>query len=219
MMQCTALGAAIALPLWLACGSASALTTLTFNWTDVTCGIVAADGTQTAAQTCTGGGGVSPSFSAVVNAGESVFVSANLRYTYSDDGLGLERPFAFQLDPSGLRVRFVDHEAAALYALSNDCQSRYCQRPPELTDAFVGPFVLILGDNAFPDSFSGEQNYFASAGLSAGSPYGQASRGAFLAINGSQVLQGVAAPIPEPATSALMLFGLVAVVGATRRRR
>ncbi len=116
----------IAALLGAASDSPMATTTLDYHWTDITCGIVAADG-STVAQPCTGPG---PSFSALVQPGESAFVRATLEYSYHDDGLLLDQPQAFQIDPSGLRNATVHHEASGLYFASNACIGRYCNDVP-----------------------------------------------------------------------------------------
>jgi hypothetical protein len=141
-----------------------------------------------------------------------VYVSATLNYTYSDDGLALDRPFAYQISELG-GVRVVNYESAAIYVGSNSC-GRGCPPRPEVISSFSGPFALILGDNDTPDSFSGQQNYFASSGNSPVFPL-PGPRTAFLSVSVTNV-QSVSA-IPEPQTWALMLTGLGALAWAARR--
>jgi hypothetical protein len=92
--------AAVAL---LALGGACARTetTLTFEWINITCGIIEADGSR-AEQSCTG-----PSFSALAPPGQSVVVSASLSYAYSDDGLPLEHPGSSKQTPLAMDARWV----------------------------------------------------------------------------------------------------------------
>ncbi len=184
--------------------AARATTTLTTSWSDIECGIIATDGTRTA-RPCPG---PTPSFSALAQPGESVYVSATLNYTYSDDGLRLDRPWGYQVDGSGLRVQFVEYESAGLYLVSSDCRGRSCPRPTDVTSSFNGPFLLLLGNNDTPDSFSGQQRFTATSGVSANWPFA-GTRTAFMAIS-AQMVQSVT-PIPEPQTWALMLAGLGAL--------
>ena len=143
---------ALSLPLWLAAHGASAMTTLTYTWSNVDCGIVAADGTRSSVP-CDAG--TSPSFAALVQPGQSVFVMATLNYSYHDDGLALDRPGFFQLDPYGQSVLTVDHEAGGFSVRANGCFSRICNQPPHLTDTVSGPYSTVLGNNEVPDDLSG----------------------------------------------------------------
>ena len=208
MTSFLARAAAVAL-LALAGACARAETTLTYEWTNISCGIVAADGSRTE-QPC-----ASTSFAAMVEPGQSVFVSASLSYTYSDDGLPLANPAGFQTDAFG-GARLLDHESAGIYVVSNLCQGRLCTLRADRSDSFSGPNALILGDNLVPDELTGEQTYFASSGVPS-TWLGGAPRGAFLSVVAANTFSGVP-PIPEPGTYALMLAGL-AVLGVAARRR
>jgi hypothetical protein len=204
---------ALLLPLWFWSHGASALTTLTYYWSDASCGIVEPDGAPTVVP-CSSS---STSFGALVQPGHSVFVTATLNYTYHDDGLTLAQPSYFQADPSGFDVRVFDHEAGALtFFLTNACSSRYCSRPPHLLDSFNGPYTIVLGDNDVPDDLSGELTVTATSGIAA-SWFVPENRTAFFVI-GPTTFEGVT-PAPEPATYALMLAGLAMVSAAARRRR
>ena len=189
---------------------ACAETTLTYEWTNITCGIVAADGSRTE-QPC-----ASTSFAAMVEPGQSVFVSASLSYTYSDDGLPLQQPVGFQTDAFG-GARPLDHESAGIYVVSNLCQGRLCTLQPDRIDSFGGPNALILGDNLVRDELTGEQTFFASSGVPSTWLQGGAQRGAFLNVVAAITFSGVP-PVPEPGTYALMLAGLV-MLGVTARPR
>jgi PEP-CTERM motif len=207
----TCLKLTLLVTLWLFAHGASAMTTFTYTWTNITCGIIAADGSR-AEESCSG-----PSFAAMVEPGQSVFVSASLSYTYSDDGLPLEQPGFFQTDAFG-HGRSVDHEAAVIFMTSNLCLSRLCLLTggrPDLLDTFSGPTGLIFGENAVPDEASGAVGFFASAGV----PSTQLSGGTRFAFFHASVttFSGVPA-IPEPGTYALMLAGL-ALLGVVALRR
>lgn len=199
--------------LWLFAHGASAMTTFTYTWTNITCGIIAADGSRTA-QSCSG-----PSFAAMVEPGESVFVSASLSYTYSDDGLPLEQPGFFQTDALG-HGRSLDHEAAVISMMSNLCLTRLCLlfggRPDSIDTGPSGG--LIFGENMVPDEESGAVGFFASSGVpstSPPSPFGYTRLAFFIAS--VTTFSGVT-PVPEPGTYALMLAGL-AMLGAAARQR
>ncbi len=186
-------------------------TTLTFEWTNITCGIIAADGSRTV-QPC-----ASTSFAAMVEPGQAVFVSASLSYTYSDDGLPLEHLGIFQTDALG-HGRSIDHEAAVIFMTSNLCQSRSCLLfgvPPDRLDSFSGPTGLIIGENTVPDETSGAVGFFASSGVPSTLLSG-GTRSAF--FHASVTTFSGVAPVPEPGTYALMLAGL-AVLGVAARRR
>jgi PEP-CTERM motif len=203
----------IAALLGAASASAMAITTLTYHWTDVTCGIVSAGGATTS-QPCPGSG---PSFTALVQPGESAFVTATLAYSYHDDGLLLDRPETFQVDPFGLRNVAVYHEASSLYFISNQCTSRSCGQPPERTDSFSGPFSILFGNDDVPDDQTGRIDFSAKAGLANSFP-GPESRTVFFNVSTVRTFSQVNA-VPEPSTYALMLAGLAMVGTAARRRR
>ncbi len=192
--------------------AATAMTTLTYEWTDVRCGIVAPDGTRQALP-CPGNG---PSFTARVQPGESVFVTATLAYRHHDDGLLLDRPETFQVDPSGLRSNPVYHEASSLYFASNACLGRYCRPYPHWTESLNGPFSVLIGDNAVADDLSGGINFSATAGL-IDSWYGSEMRTAYFGVSTVRTFSQVNA-VPEPSTYALLLAGLLLTSAAARRR-
>jgi hypothetical protein len=194
----------------IAAGPARADTNLTTAWTDATCGVIARDGTRTLGA-CSG-----LSFSALLQPGETAFVSATLRWTYDDDGLALDRPQAFQTDAFG-SVRILTHESAGVFVISNLCQGRSCSYPPDRIDSFSGPNAVILGDNDVPDELTGERTFFASSGVAA-DWFAPAQRNAFLGIAVAFAYDGVN-PVPELSTWALMLAGLGAAAWKGLRRR
>jgi len=194
-------------------GSASALamTTLTYEWIGITCGIVTSDGMTTALPCPT----ERPTFTASLQPGESAFVSATLSYHYQDDGLPLGRVEGFQLDAFGFQMAYFEHEAAGLGFFSSTCQDRYCRPYPHWTDSFSGPLAVVLGNNEVPDDLTGRISFSVAAGINS-SWFGPDSRTAFLSV-WSREFSPVNA-VPEPSTYALMLAGLLSVGFIARRR-
>jgi PEP-CTERM motif len=202
--------ALVALPLCLLAADAAAMTTLTWEWSDISCGVIAANGTRTE-QPCDG-----RSFSALSQPGEGVYVQATLNYHYSDDGLLLDPSTRWALILDGFNgMRQVTHEAGALSPSSQMCASRAgCElRPSEYFDSFNGS-TQVFGDNDVPDSLSGGITLEATSITFArnGRP---TVRTAFISTS-SQTISGIAPAIPEPATVALMFAGLAAL-GLARR--
>ena len=193
--------------------SSSAMTTLTYEWVDLHCGITSPDGSITALPCATDQ--LRPTFTAVVQPGESAFVSATLAYTYHDDGLPLVRQAGFQMDTFGFQTRYFDHEAAGLGIFSSACQDRYCHPFPEWTESFSGPVRVLLGDNDVPDDLTGRIDYTVTAGLDSAWHWG-GSRTAY--INAWSLEFTPVNAVPEPSTYALMLAGLLSISLLARRR-
>ncbi len=204
---------ALLLPLCLWAHGASAMTTLTYNWSNINCGLVDLDGTRTTL-TCPS---ADLSFSAMAQPGQSVFLTATLNYAYHDDGLPLAERGYFQLDPYGLTGQLVDHEAGGLTFVTNGCSGfRLCPQPPHYIDSSNLPFKIVFGDNDQPDDLSGQSVFTVTAGI-ASDWFGGAPRTAFIRVANVTTYSGVA-PVPEPGTYALMLAGL-ALMGVAAQRR
>lgn len=194
---------------WLALGAIAALAapaaqaavTLDYSFSDVVCGTTDAAGVSTYAQCST------PSFFASVGPDEgSAFLYATLTYHYTDDGLPLGRLDFLQT--TILSSIHVDHEAAALYVIGSGCAGRSCN---PYTDG-VGWVPIILGNNEEPDDITGSMRLYT--GIARG-PY---STTLYLGAYPPLLLTPLVPAVPEPASAALLLAGLVALAAAARRR-
>lgn len=195
----------------LGSASATAMTTLTYEWVDVRCGIVTSGGLTTALPCPMD----TPSFTARVQPGESVVVTAILSYRYHDDGLPLGRVDGFQMDTSGFHMTYFDHEAAGLGFFSSTCQNRYCNPFPHWTDSVSGPIAVVIGNNDTADDLTGSISFSVAAGISS-SWFGPDTRTAYVSV-WSREFSPVTA-VPEPSTYVLMLAGLLSMAALARRR-
>ncbi len=214
MSRCLTRAFTVALLSW-AGASAHAETTLTYEWTDISCGVIAVAGSRSA-QPC-----ATTSFSALLNPGESVYVSASLSYMYHDDGLALAQTITLRPSPANEIV--LNHEAAVIGITSSVCfDFRSCNaQAADHVDNFVGAgplSPLVFGNNLVPDDLSGQSGFFASSGVPSAYPGGPLQRSVSFDVNVAETYSGVIAAVPEPSTYALMFTGLAALAGATRRR-
>ena len=189
---------------------ARAMVTLETNLSDITCGITGAAG-ETLFSDCNG-----MSFAARIEPGQTAFLRGTLNYHYTDDGLPLPYPQGIQGDAAGFLMIPVTFEVGALYFGSNDCSdSRYCNTLPGLIVSgtrFTPPLVLGLNDQA--DDITGSKALFVTVGVAADTPFGFSST---LFVSHFPVL--FSAPVPEPATLALMAGGLLLTSLMLGRRR
>jgi PEP-CTERM motif len=151
--------------------------------------------------------------------GDSVMITANLHYVYQDDGLAIAEPrtAGIQMDANGFSMLFATHEVGWIYVYGARCDSRYCPHPPGLNELGTATFPpILLGLNDVADDLSGQLQVSAGYSVDPGLFFGS-SPTASLSVFG--LTHSVTAPIPEPGTYALMLFGLGAIGVGTWRRR
>jgi hypothetical protein len=192
---------------------AEALTTLDAKLVDVSCSLVKPGGIQSfSCRTFYYSPGFTETvgFTAAVTPGQTAMVQGFIEYTYSDDGLPLDRPRWFQMDANGFRTLGIDHEGGALYAMSNNCfGSRYCRPQPGTEPGGNTGFPpLLLGLNDVPDRLTGRVPVSGTLAVASGYPVGaqQDVYVQWLAFSYSGV-----APIPEPSTWMLLPVGLLAL--------
>lgn len=184
---------------------AQAMVTFESNISDISCGKTNAAG-QTFLSDCN-----TLSFAATVMAGETAFLRAVLNYHYTDDGLLLPQPTAVQGDKFGFSMIPVTHEVGALYVQRTDCY-RLCPFPPNVSVEGTPFAPLLLGFNDVPDDITGSLPMFVQMSYPANEAGGWS-----MALNVSPVLLPLSAPVPEPATLALMAAGLLALGLSARR--
>jgi hypothetical protein len=188
---------------------ARAMVTLDTTISNISCGITRASG-ETVLGDCD-----TLSFAASILPGDAAFLRSTLSYHYTDDGLLLNSPWQIQLDSNGLSLLPSPHEVGIIYLASSNCSgNRYCQIPPDAPN-FSGitfqPFILGLNDQ--PDDLTGSFDFFISMSLP---PDARSGFSTTLFLSATPL--AVSAPIPEPATLALMTVGLLMLGGAVRQR-
>lgn len=190
---------------------ARATATLDASVVSATCSLTTSEGTTSVP--CQPQG-----WSVMLQPGWSAQMVATITYDYADDGLPLDRPGGFQLDSSGLFMRFVDHEAGAVYVQTSHLTCRYssCQPPPglEFTGWGFGPF--IVSDNDVPDRVSGSFVVTTGAINVSDPQYAMSFSPTIYVSEFEMAFSGVPA-IPEPGTWVLMAAGLAGL--ALWRRR
>jgi len=159
-----------------------------------------------------------PTVTASLGPGDAVLITATLNYVYHDDGLAIAEPQSagIQMDANGFTALLATHEVGWIYVFGTRCDNRHCVHPPGLNELGTATFPpILLGLNAEADDLSGQLP--VSAGYRVDD---HPSIGGFMPTAGLSVASFThSAPIPEPATSALVLFGLTAMGFVVRRRQ
>jgi hypothetical protein len=206
--------AALVTLLTLGAGPARATATLDAWLSDFACSFTDETG-LTSGIACNGA-----SVTASLGPGDAVMITATLNYTYHDDGLALADPRMawIQMDANGFSTLHPTHEVGWIQVFGTRCESRYCAHPPGLYELGTATFPpILLGFNDVADDLSGQVQVSAGYSVEPAPFIGGVTKTAGLEL--ATFTHSVAAPIPEPATSALMLFGLVALGIGVRRRR
>ncbi len=153
----------------------------------------------------------------LLHPGWTATMTATYSYQYRDDGLPLTSPFAFQLDPFGLRMQPATHESAAIYGRSSgDCANTRAGCPPTFsqTSSTFGP--VFMSNDQTPTQDSGTFAVSTSTTLSTSWPTTLAPT---MWVSTFAMTAPAVAAIPEPSTYALMLSALGLIALARRRQR
>jgi hypothetical protein len=151
--------------------------------------------------------------------GDVLVITANLNFEYQDDGLAIAVPqtAGIQMDSAGFSMLYATHEVGWIYVYGTRCDSRYCPHPPGLNELGSATFPpILLGLNDVADDLSGQLQVSAGYSVDPGLSFGFTPTASLSVIGRTY---SVLAPIPEPGTYALMLFGLGAIGLGTWRRR
>lgn len=206
VMTSRQLFAAAAAAVALSCAPpVAAMATLDSTVVGASCSLTTGEGTTTVP--CESSG-----WSVMLQPGWSAQMVATVEYTYTDDGLPLDRPSWFQLDPFGLHNLSVDHEAGAVYVFTSReaCRDESCRSWIDYTGAGFGPYVIL--DNDVPDMVSGSFVVTTGAENNTNPALGMNLWGRIYVTTWDMVFA-----VPEPGTWALLLVGLLSI-GWWRRR-
>jgi hypothetical protein len=189
----------------LAIGSSSASATTTLDWevSNISCGLTDLVTGNTLYGDCD-----ALSFNVRAFAGQRAFLTATISYHYTDDGLPIDYPARFQTDTFGAGT-IATFESGGFLATGSGCVRPNCN--PDFSG--VGFQTEILGLNDQADDFSGSVTF--SAYVSPSTP-SQLPVGGTLFIDVRPIV--FTAPVPEPATWALMACGLLGLAVRASRR-
>jgi hypothetical protein len=184
--------------------SARAYVTLDWEVSNITCGL-----TDVPLGTTIYGDCDTLSFSVSALPNQRGFLTATIAYHYTDDGLPLNYPAAFQTDAFGTYT-IAAYESAGLLALGSGCSRPFCDNPDI---SGVGYQMEIISLNDQPDDLTGSVTFATFFEPSGPLLY---PRSADLFIDVQPVIY---AAVPEPSTLAIMLPAVLGLTICMRRRR